>query len=604
MLVDNLRLITSTRGASVDKNAYGEFVEPVQLQVVCYQLWKNLMAEAPASTSGGQITQNDIQRLAKGESLTQFVSNALAEFYEKAIAQVLLQKNLSTSERELRDWFSHKLITEAETRGLLFRSKDNTAGLPNAAVDILGMQYIIRAETRAGSTWVELVHDRFVGPILQANRRWSAAHQRQLLLDAKLWQDSGRLASHLYDGKQLEAIQSALEADPGEYSDLEKQFVEVSLKSAKGRRERFTQIGLSIGIVLLVVFTMLTTWALYNAKVAGAQSAMAVIAQSTAVVAQSTAEGARATAEDARATTEFKSTALVQVANSQATSVGRFQARLAENDLLIQTLEAQIAAQASPSPTLRRDETVAVIPTATPTPRSIEFSIGKSVGGRDIIVSQIGNGSRHIVVVGGLHAGFAPASIDMARYINEYFTRKPELVPPAITLDIIVNANPDSQANGNHPGLSEGRLNANGVDLNRNWDCSWTASAIFRSQSISAGSAAFSEPESRALRDFIIKNLSLAAIFYGARSDGQVTPGGCGEVSVFSVPLSNLYAKASGYQANPFTAYDVSGDATNWLDSQGIASAWVLLPSYDTLAADDLRSNLQAVLEVMKTYGR
>ena len=583
MLVDNLRLITGAQSVSSVETVQGEYVEPVQLQVVCYQLWKNLLAQSRSSAPASQITQEDIQQLAKGENLTQFVSNALAEFYEKAIAQVLAQPNMVTPERELRDWFSHKLITESETRGLLFRGKDTTAGLSNLSVDVLGLQYIIRSETRSGGIWVELVHDRFVGPILQANRRWASAHQRPSLLAAKTWQDSGQQAVHLYDGNQLGAVQGALDANPGEFTELERQFVEASLKAAKGRRDRYIGIALGIAAVLLVAFTLLTAWALYSAEQARAQSAANV---------------------SARATLEVKSTSLVLAVTSQVESVGRLATRIVEQEQSISTMQAVMVIQSTATPTPPPDSTAVLLPSATPTPRYTTFSIGKSAGGRDIMVSRIGSGPRHIVVVGGLAAGFAPASVNMVLMLNQTFTDKPDLVPAIITLDIILNANPDSQANGIQSGQPAGRLNANGVDLNRNWDCYWNANAVFRSASINPGSEAFSEPESRVLRDFIIKSFSQAAIFYGARSDKQVVPGGCGEVSVFSQPLANLYAKASGYTAAPFVAYDVSGDATNWLDSQGVASVYVLLPDYDALTNSDMQANLNSIQTILNTYGR
>ena len=107
------------------------------------------------------------------------MDSALAAFYETAIAQVVNRPELGVSEQQLRTWFSTKLITEAGTRGTVFRDERSglTAGLPNAAVEVLARQFLLRTELRAGGAWVELVHDRFVAPILRANcahgrRRW------------------------------------------------------------------------------------------------------------------------------------------------------------------------------------------------------------------------------------------------------------------------------------------------------------------------------------------------------------------------------------------------------------------------------------------------
>ena len=49
------------------------------------------------------------------------------------------------------------------------------------------------------------------------------------------------------------------------------------------------------------------------------------------------------------------------------------------------------------------------------------------------------------------------------------------------------------------------RYNGNGVDINRNFDCNWTANPQDSGgvQAGRGGTAPFSEPESRALGDFI-----------------------------------------------------------------------------------------------------
>ena len=154
-LVDNLRQI-QVHGQAEPR--LGEFVEPVQLQVVCYQLWENLKGRPP-----GEITQQDLRELGD-------VDRALAQFYEGAIARVL--DKTGASEIELRNWFERQLITESGTRGTVYRGETQTGGLANQMVGLLANRFLLRAEIRAGGTWYELVHDRFIEPILQANQAW------------------------------------------------------------------------------------------------------------------------------------------------------------------------------------------------------------------------------------------------------------------------------------------------------------------------------------------------------------------------------------------------------------------------------------------------
>lgn len=192
-LADNLRQI---KGGE----ALGQFIEPVQLQVVCYQLWENLKDQP-----GDAITKQDLQE--SGD-----VDTALAEFYAQALRQTLAQSGVS--EIELRNWFDQQLITEAGTRGTVFQGVNETAGLPNPVVKLLADQFLLRSEIRAGGAWYELVHDRFVEPILQANRTWWL-RQSPLIRAAQAWKDSGWNKSKLYLGQQLkEALASLGQSKP------------------------------------------------------------------------------------------------------------------------------------------------------------------------------------------------------------------------------------------------------------------------------------------------------------------------------------------------------------------------------------------------------
>jgi hypothetical protein len=180
-LVDNLRQIHVPGQAETQP---GQYVEPVQLQVVCYQLWENLKNQP-----GDKITEQDLTHAGN-------VDTALANFYEQALKKVvsdpvlnpprtLINKVLGLNadkdkqfEADLRDWFDHELITEAGTRGVIYRGDEKTGSLPTRAVDLLANQYLLRADARAGGTWVELTHDRFIQPILKANQEWKLTFER------------------------------------------------------------------------------------------------------------------------------------------------------------------------------------------------------------------------------------------------------------------------------------------------------------------------------------------------------------------------------------------------------------------------------------------
>jgi WD40 repeat protein/Flp pilus assembly protein TadD len=155
----NIR-VKDTSGETVE--APGEYVEPVQLQVVCRSLWDSLPPGVTEITAKHLKDFGDVQEALKG-------------FYEGAIREAM--KKTGVQENDLRAWFSEKLVTPAGTRGTVFQGKNDTEGIPNAAVAELESQHIIRAEPRAGARWYELTHDQLIEPVRQSNEVWFA-HQR------------------------------------------------------------------------------------------------------------------------------------------------------------------------------------------------------------------------------------------------------------------------------------------------------------------------------------------------------------------------------------------------------------------------------------------
>jgi hypothetical protein len=235
-LVNNLREIRGQHNGSIQ---LGQFIEPVQLQVVCYQLWEELKGQ-PAD----QITQQDLGRSAD-------VDASLAKFYDDAISQVVKDRGESLSALELRNWFQHQLITEARTRGIVYQGTALTAGLDNQAVQRLSDHFLLRSEQRAGGTWYELIHDRFVDPILRANQRWRE-EQGEILPRAEAWHAEDRSSDKLIRGVNLISAQWTYR----QRHDLEPLVVEF-LAASKARRRRRLLIGTLLGIIGLVVLFLL-----------------------------------------------------------------------------------------------------------------------------------------------------------------------------------------------------------------------------------------------------------------------------------------------------------------------------------------------------------
>ena len=58
----------------------------------------------------------------------------------------------------------------------MHQGEQKSGGLPNGLVQALQKRFLVRAETRGGDAWIELVHDRFVEPIRANNAAWFPLH--------------------------------------------------------------------------------------------------------------------------------------------------------------------------------------------------------------------------------------------------------------------------------------------------------------------------------------------------------------------------------------------------------------------------------------------
>lgn len=217
--------------------------------------------------------------------------------------------------------------------------------------------------------------------------------------------------------------------------------------------------------------------------------------------------------------------------------------------------------------------------------------IGRSVEGRAILARRFGQGTRALLLVGGTHGGWEVNTVVLMNELITYFAGQPEAVAPGLAIEIIPALNPDGLLRGRTP---EGRMNARNVDLNRNWSCDWAAEAIWQDRTVSGGEQPFSEPESAALADHILFSQPVAVLFYHSAAGG-VFPGAC-EGDHGSQVLGRYYGTAAAYPSDAaWTSYEVTGDASNWVDGQGIASITVELQTWTESEFDRNLAGIMAV---------
>ncbi len=232
-------------------------------------------------------------------------------------------------------------------------------------------------------------------------------------------------------------------------------------------------------------------------------------------------------------------------------------------------------------------------PTDIPGITAEYIEIGRSTEDLPIMAARLGEGANSVLFVGGIHAGYAPASVSLAEDFIAYLEGNPQTIPAGMTIYVVPKLNPDSE---NVPG--DGRYNANGVDLNRNWQCNWAAIDG------RGGTEPLSEAESQALSNFIDSINPEAIVFWNAplqaSNQRSVSPGKCQVEQDTSEKLAKLYADKVSYEAKQANlGGSVTGDITDSLADKGIAAIFVLLHSQTDA---NVNEHLPAIVGVLNTF--
>jgi predicted deacylase len=242
--------------------------------------------------------------------------------------------------------------------------------------------------------------------------------------------------------------------------------------------------------------------------------------------------------------------------------------------------------------------------------------IGTSVKGRAIDAYTYGSGPTQLLFVGGIHGGYEWNSVLLAYTFMEYLDTNPTVLPPDLTVTVIPSANPDgvfavvgkegrfTSADVSTSTLVQesGRFNAHGVDLNRNFDCKWKPKSTWRSKEVSAGTKAFSEPETQALRNVIASTTPRAVIFWHSQSNAVYASQCEKGILPETLALMNTYALAAGYPAvKSFDAYVTTGAADDWLASQNIPAITVELKTHETIEWDKNLAGIKALFKRFST---
>ncbi len=231
-----------------------------------------------------------------------------------------------------------------------------------------------------------------------------------------------------------------------------------------------------------------------------------------------------------------------------------------------------------------------------------ELIIGYSALGRPLVAHRLGTGPIKVALVGDIHGAYESNTHMLVQELLSYFGSHLAEIPSRVSLWLIPALNPDGLAAGT-------RWNANDVDLNRNADTSldgcagndWSPDTVGSEGSYSGagGSYPFSEPETRALRDFLAD--AQVTVFYHSAA-GAVYADSC-QRHLPSARLAEALAEGTGYALpeDGWTGYRITGDFGDYLAGEGVAAATVELTDHEGI---ELERNLEGVRSVLAQVDR
>ena len=266
-----------------------------------------------------------------------------------------------------------------------------------------------------------------------------------------------------------------------------------------------------------------------------------------------------------------------------------------EHPIIPSTQAPPQPATSSPSPTRQ----AVLSPTPSQVPAAItELVIGHSVQGRPITAHRVGDGEIKVALIADIHGAYEANTHLLAQQLLAHFRAHPDQVPQNVSLWFVPMMNPDGLETGQ-------RWNANDVDLNRNADTdldgcgrndwspdTYTSEGRHRG---GGGPYPFSEPEARAIRDFLT-DASVAVFYHSAAKAIFVDT--C-QLHIPTARLAEAVSLGSGYPVPEagWAGYPVTGDFGDYLAGEGVAAVTVELTNHDR---PEFERNLNGVRSLLK----
>jgi g-D-glutamyl-meso-diaminopimelate peptidase len=224
--------------------------------------------------------------------------------------------------------------------------------------------------------------------------------------------------------------------------------------------------------------------------------------------------------------------------------------------------------------------------------------IGQSAEGREVWAFHFGSGPLRVLMTGALHAREWIATELLTKLISELGTG---FDYPNLALTIVPMLNPDgvlvAETQTDRVHKERQKSNANGVDLNRNFDANWNTAGTnpepdFKDANY-PGTVAFSEPETQTIRTLVEKEDPRVLIdwhFRGGLVDGSGPLG---------LEIAKLLASENGYKVVEEMHYPVSGSFGQWFRKISPENTAVNVEIRSGEVKEDWAENQEAIYKVL-----
>jgi hypothetical protein len=233
---------------------------------------------------------------------------------------------------------------------------------------------------------------------------------------------------------------------------------------------------------------------------------------------------------------------------------------------------------------------------------------------RAITAYRVGEGEKPIVLIGGIHGGYEWNTVRLADMMLEHLREQPGEIPGGYRVYVIPVMNPDglhkvtdgvplTEVDFSQKNTIPGRFNARGVDLNRNWDSRWEPTSYWGRREVDAGTEPFSEPETRAVRDFLLEQDPAVVIFFQSAANG-IWYGGKHVGYEPARRLAEAYSEGSGYPlpegGEGPVDYEITGAASSYLYTREIPALTIELVTHGSPEFQRNLGGVRAVFEALE----